>query len=339
MACTSMVEESERRNRETASINKLSELLQSCLQPEETYPLIAQAVQELFPARSGALFILDSAKNLMEATILWGEPLAGEQVFISDACWALRRGQLHLALDTGRGPQCHHLPDAQVSSYMCLPLLAQGENLGMVHLQDLRDLTEDQTEWLRRLAVTAADHVSLALSNLRLRDNLRRQAIHDPLTGLFNRRYLEETLEREMRRVQRKASPLGIIMLDLDHFKRFNDTYGHSSGDDLLRALGKLLQTQVRQEDVACRYGGEEFVLIMPEAPLEVVLDRAEEIRQQVPRLQVFQGSRLLESITVSLGVAMLPEHGATGQEVLRAADDAMYQAKAAGRNRLVVAG
>jgi diguanylate cyclase (GGDEF)-like protein/PAS domain S-box-containing protein len=169
-------------------------------------------------------------------------------------------------------------------------------------------------------------------------ETLRHQVVRDPLTNLFNRRYLDETLNRELSRVRRKHAPLGVIMLDLDHFKRFNDTFGHEAGDNLLQALGKFLLTHLRREDVACRYGGEEFVLIIPEASLEVVLDRSEEIREKVPQLQVLYRGQELESTTVSLGVAMFPEHGDTAEEVLRAADDAMYQAKAAGRNRLVVA-
>jgi len=334
----SMVAESERRNREITQINSLSEMLQSCRQVKETYLPIAQSVQELFPARSGALFILDPARNLVETEVLWGDSLAGEPVFAPDDCWALQRGKLHIGVAGNQGPHCRHLAAAPAHGYLCLPLQAGEELFGLVHVQGLGDLTPERSESLRGLAMTVADHISLSLSNLKLRDTLRHQALHDPLTGLFNRRYLEETLERELRRVQRKEAPLGIIMLDLDHFKRFNDTYGHPAGDNLLRSLGQLLQTQVRQEDVACRYGGEEFVLILPEASLEVVLKRAEEIRRMVPRLQVFQEGELLECTTVSLGVAIFPEHGLTGEDVLRAADDAMYQAKAAGRNRVVAA-
>jgi diguanylate cyclase (GGDEF)-like protein len=191
---------------------------------------------------------------------------------------------------------------------------------------------------VKNVAVTIGDNISLALANIRLRETLRHQVIHDPLTGLFNRRYMDETLKREIARVRRKKAPLGVIMMDLDHFKRFNDTYGHEAGDSLLETLGKFLETQVRQEDVACRYGGEEFVLILPEASPDVTQKRAEEIRQGVPQLQVSHRGRMLEMITVSLGVASFPEHGATEDDLLRAADDAMYQAKAEGRNRVVVA-
>ena len=139
--------------------------------------------------------------------------------------------------------------------------------------------------------------------------------------------------------MRRKDVSLGAIMMDLDHFKRFNDTLGHEAGDSLLRSLGKLLQSQVRQEDVACRYGGEEFIMILPEASLDVVQKRAEEIRQMVPRMQVHHRGQLIESITVSLGVAIFPIHGATHEDLLKAADDALYSAKKQGRNRVVVAG
>ena len=127
-------------------------------------------------------------------------------------------------------------------------------------------------------------------------------------------------------------------MLDLDYFKHFNDTYGHEAGDNLLRTLGKFLAERVRREDVACRYGGEEFVLILAEASQEIVCQRAEEIRREFPKLPVVHRGQVLESVTVSVGVAMFPDHGATGRDVLRAADDAMYRAKAQGRNRVVVA-
>jgi diguanylate cyclase (GGDEF)-like protein len=189
-----------------------------------------------------------------------------------------------------------------------------------------------------RLALSVNDHISLALANIRLRETLCYQAIHDPLTELFNRRYLEETLAREIHRVKRKGAPLAVCMLDLDHFKHFNDTFGHEAGGNLLRTLGQFLHTQVRLEDVACRYGGEEFVLTLPETPLEVVWKRAEEIRERVPRLRIYQRGQVLEYTTVSLGVAIFPSHGTTGKDLLRAADDALYRAKAAGRNRVMAA-
>ncbi|MDO9085240.1 MAG: GGDEF domain-containing protein [Anaerolineaceae bacterium] len=167
---------------------------------------------------------------------------------------------------------------------------------------------------------------------------LRELSVRDALTGLFNRRYLEETLEREIHRVERKGLSLGIIMLDLDHFKRINDTYGHPAGDVALQALGSLLKANIRVSDIACRYGGEEFVLILPEASLEVTRQRAERLCLNVKKLNVSYNELLLEPITLSLGVAAFPEHGSTYMSLLSAVDAAMYHAKNEGRDRVVVA-
>jgi diguanylate cyclase (GGDEF)-like protein/PAS domain S-box-containing protein len=333
-----LVQESDRRNRELTLINSMAEKLQSCLSEEEAYPIIGQHAQALFPAESGALFIQDPSNNLLEAALTWGEPLAGDLVIGPADCWALRRGRLNLKGESHAGLPCSHVPRSYPGNYLCLPLLAHSEPMGMLHIQGLTDLTQESPEQLQTLAVAVGDHISLAWANIRLRETLRHQVVHDALTGLFNRRYLEETLEREIFRVKRKGASLGLIMLDLDHFKRFNDTYGHETGDDLLRALGKFLAARVRHEDVACRYGGEEFVVILPEASAEVVKERAEEIRRGFSQLQVFHRGQVIESVTVSLGIALFPADGATGQDVLRAADDAMYQAKAQGHNRVEVA-
>jgi len=187
-----------------------------------------------------------------------------------------------------------------------------------------------------RLAMTLAENLGLALANLKLRENLQHQAIRDPLTGLFNRRYLEETLGRELNRAQRAGAPVGVVMMDLDHFKQFNDTYGHSAGDALLSAVGALLQKEIRREDIACRYGGEEFVIIMPGASLEVTLDRAEKLQKMIKKLQVGYLGKSLPCTTISAGVAVFPDHDPTGEALIQKADAALYRAKLEGRDRTV---
>jgi diguanylate cyclase (GGDEF)-like protein/PAS domain S-box-containing protein len=334
-----MVSEVNQRHREALLINDMVEALQSCVSDGEAYPIIADCARQIFLSSSGGIFKLDSHSNLMEAVSFWGNAPTGEPVFVPDDCWAIRRGRPHLL----GGPfqqerRCRHLPDQAAAASLCIPFIAQGETYGLLQIQISDDIDPGTIDNMKHVAVTIGDNISLALANIRLRETLRHQVIHDPLTGLFNRRYLDETMKREMARIQRKKVPLGVIMMDLDHFKNFNDSYGHEAGDVLLQVFGAFLQNQVRQEDIACRYGGEEFVLVMPEAALEVVQARAEAIRQGVPRLQVLRQGKLMESITISLGVAMFPEHGTTAEAMLRAADDAMYQAKAAGRDRVVVA-
>jgi len=231
---------------------------------------------------------------------------------------------------------CPHLSDSP-PAYLCVPMMAQGEALGVLHLAAAQEQMR-LTEAHQGLAQTVAEQLSLALANLRLRETLRNQSIRDALTGLFNRRYLEETLERELYRAARSQHPLGIIMLDLDHFKHFNDTFGHDAGDLVLRELGQLLQAHIRGSDIACRYGGEEFTLILPEAPLETTRERAETLRIAVKRLVVQHRGQPLGALSMSLGVAAFPEHGAAADGLLHMADQALYQAKREGRDRVVVA-
>jgi diguanylate cyclase (GGDEF)-like protein len=221
-------------------------------------------------------------------------------------------------------------------------MTAQGETLGVFTLasatlaSDTDENEEGRGEAERLFAATVAEHVALALANLRLRETLKSQSIRDPLTGLFNRRYIEETLERELRRAERRQAPVSIVMFDIDHFKRFNDTHGHLAGDALLRALGEFLQANFRGEDIVCRYGGEEFVLILPEAPMEATARRAEVLRERVKVLHVPHRGALLGGVTLSLGIAEFPRHGATTETLLRAADAALYQAKSGGRDRVI---
>ena len=175
----------------------------------------------------------------------------------------------------------------------------------------------------------------LTQSNHHLKD----QAMHDGLTGLYNRRYLEESLAREESRARRSGRSLGIMMIDIDDFKRFNDTLGHAAGDAVLRAMGRYLLMAARGEDIVCRYGGEEFVLVMSQAPHSTVLHRAENLRQGVQQLGIEYDGRVVGPITVSIGIGIFPDHGNTVEAVLRAADAAMYEAKQLGRNRVAIGG
>jgi diguanylate cyclase (GGDEF)-like protein len=183
-----------------------------------------------------------------------------------------------------------------------------------------------------------AEHVALALVNIRLRETLREQSVRDELTGLFNRRYMEETLERELRRATRERRSVGLIMADVDHFKAHNDRLGHAAGDEVLRGIASFLGESVRGEDVVCRFGGEEFVVILPKAGLEDTRLRAEELRRRLADRATVDLAPGLPAVTVSLGVAAFPEHGDDVEQLLAAADEALYRAKADGRDRVAVA-
>jgi diguanylate cyclase (GGDEF)-like protein len=225
--------------------------------------------------------------------------------------------------------------------------MAHGQPIGLLHLSgDACGMADDgtvdaqraQVRYIRLLTETLAEQLGMSLANLRLREALRAQAIRDPLTGLFNRRYMEESLTLEIRKAEHMRSPLSCIMVDIDFFKKYNDAWGHAAGDSLLRALATFLRDQVRSSDIVCRYGGEEFTLILPNASLEIAKQRAEGIRAKVSLLRIEGHGDERASVSLSLGVACYPEHGMSAEFVMRAADLALYQAKREGRNRVVSA-
>ena len=323
------------RSRELDLLNRMGELLQACVTEEEAYTVVGRFVSQFFPDDPGAVFVISASRNIVEARAVWTATASPDlAVFKPEECWALRRGRMHVVESTATGLLCSHVPQPAPASYLCVPMIAQGESLGILYL-GARE--HGWTEGQQRLAATVADQLGLAVANLKLRETLRNQSIRDPLTGLFNRRYLEETLERELRRADRTHGALGVVMIDLDHFKTFNDTYGHDAGDMLLRELGRLLQTSIRGGDVACRYGGEEFLLIMPGADVDITRKRAEHLRDAVQHLFVSYHGQSVGSVTMSAGVAAFPQHGTTSETLVQAADAALYRAKGEGRDRVVV--
>jgi diguanylate cyclase (GGDEF)-like protein len=339
------VDELQQHNNKMILLNDMGDLLQSCSTVEEAYSIIGQFGERLFLEESGALYMINNSANMVETAIVWGKHQPEPDTFTLDACWALRRGRIHLMNEGGLELRCPHLKGEPPLAALCIPMTAQGEVMGVLHLQsrtthpsgaDGRPAAMSATQL--QLAEAMADTSALSLANLKLRTSLLYQSIRDPLTDLFNRRYLEETLEREVRRAARLERSVGVIMLDIDHFKMFNDTFSHEAGDALLRELGAFLKQQIRGGDFACRYGGEEFVLILPEISLEDIRQSAERLREQVKELRIQYGGGVLENFTLSLGVALFPMHGTAGRAILHAADAALYEAKHQGRDRVVVA-
>ncbi len=329
--------ELEQRNIEISLLGQMGELLQSCNTIEEAYIAIKQSLQQLFPYDSGALYIFNPSRTMVEATAVWGEALPAEMVVAPDECWALRRGRPHGAVEIRAGFKCRHV-DPENEAYICVPLVAHGEAIGMFHVL-LGSPDPAQAGIKQELAGRVSEYLGLALAKLKLQETLQRLSIRDPLTGLFNRRYLEECIERELRRAERQGKQVGVIMVDIDHFKRFNDTFGHEAGDALLREMGAFLQRHIRGNDIACRYGGEEFTLILRDVTTERTVERAEKLREAAQQLRVLHGQGFLEPITLSLGVAMFPGDGTTPLAILQAADLALYRAKQAGRDRVCLAG
>jgi diguanylate cyclase (GGDEF)-like protein/PAS domain S-box-containing protein len=329
--------ELKQRQREMQNLGEMSNFLQACPTVDDAYNALPRLVAPLFPHSSGGIFRLSQTSDRVDQVVTWGTPpdsgpeLAPDSIPL--ACWALHRGPGHPSPPNGQDLCCTHAMEPAGDSTLCLPLLVQGKTLGLFFLR--ADRLSPSTQQLAR---TVVEQVALALANLYLRETLRQQSIHDPLTGLYNRRYLEEALNQEIQRAQRHRHPIGIIMIDIDYFKRVNDTHGHEAGDRVLAAVGQLLRNSVRGSDIACRYGGEEMTLVLPESSLGVTLARAEEIRRAMGKIQISYGGLTLDRLSVSLGVAGFPTHGDIGSDVVKAADAALYQAKASGRNQVVVA-
>jgi len=322
-------------------LNRIGELFQACLSVDEAYAVIGRLAPRLFPTESGAVLALNPSRTMIEVVATWGAGPRDGTAFAAEACWALRNSRPYIVEAKRASVLCEHLPSPPPTAYVCTPLVAQGNSLGVLYVssEPHADGTEPGlNEAKQRLADTVAAQVGLGLSNVQLREILRIQSIHDPLTGLFNRRYMAETLEREVHRARRGGSSLGVLMVDIDGFKQQNDAFGHDAGDAILVELAALLQRNLRREDIACRYGGEEFVLVLPDASMENAGRRAEQFRDAVRRMRVPHKDIVLGPVTVSIGVAAFPDHGTDGAALLKAADMALYEAKKAGRDRVTLA-
>ena len=331
------VEELKQRETESKRINELYEVLQTCNSEQEAHPIIGSVAAQLFPQASGALSVSVSRVHQMETVAEWG---AGPRIaasFFLDDCWALRRGQMQeagwpLALHT-----CRHFQSAPTGPYVCLPLTVRGDLQGLLNLRNPPGETLGMQS--RQLLVTLGEVIKLSLSNLKLRAALRVQAIRDPLTGLFNRNYLDETLRRELSRSARNRTPLCVAMLDVDGFKKFNDAYSHPAGDFLLKALGAFFLNKLRTSDVVCRYGGDEFILVLPDTGLDQVSERLDRLRSEAKNLECTHEGRILPPASVSIGVAQWPDHGAFPEDLIKAADYALYSSKHTGRDQLTIFG
>jgi diguanylate cyclase (GGDEF)-like protein len=324
-------------NSEVMLLGKMSNLLQACLTEKEAQATISEFMGQLFPNHSGAIYRICESIDMVELLVSWGKNPPIEFVFPIHDCWSLRSGRSHLFDRQHNDLPCQHYHASSTEQSLCIPLMAQGETFGLLYLTS-NSLSNKLTAAKQKLALAVAEHTGLALANLKLRETLRLQSIRDALTGLYNRRYLEEYLATETHRCQRSGKSFGVVMIDVDHFKNFNDTFGHETGDMVLQELAKFLQNNVRSSDVVCRYGGEELTLILSEVSLEDTEKIAEKIRLGVKQLSLKSHHQSVGAITISLGVAIFPQDGWTCDRLLESADQALYRAKREGRDRVSVA-
>jgi diguanylate cyclase (GGDEF)-like protein len=304
--------------------------MQAARTDEELAAIIRVFVPQVLPDLPGALYAHNNSRNLLAPIAGWSglEPEPGG--FAPGQCWALRRGQSHCVPQPGRDIVCGHVSDDVV--YHCEPLLAGGEIIGVLHLRGLLD-----TEGRFRLAVLS-ENIGSALVNQRLQRSLREQTIRDPLTGLFNRRYMEEALSTEIARSMRSGAPLSFVMCDVDHFKRFNDEFGHDAGDAVLQSVAAEMRNRFRDGDVICRFGGEEFCILAPNTAADALIQRVEQVRTAIGELKVRRNGRALGTVNMSFGIASWTSAmERDGAMLIQAADAALYQAKREGRNRTII--
>jgi diguanylate cyclase (GGDEF)-like protein/PAS domain S-box-containing protein len=334
-----MLSETEQRNREITLLGEMAQRIQASRDIETAYAGAARYLGEMFSGDSGALAVVNNQDGSVKAKAVFGTP-QGLMDFPASDCLTLKLGKTYEYDGSGRQEICKHLGEYQ-GYYMSIPLIAPGDNSWLLSLQSGEDgkaVKLTGSEWLdlrRPLLGSAAQELMLALSNIKLRDILREQATRDPLTGLYNRRYMDEMLARELSGSIRSGKGVGFIMGDLDYFKKFNDTYGHEAGDLLLKAVANLIRGTIRVEDIACRYGGEEFLIILPSASLQDAYRRAVQIHDSVEKISFGLHGATIDGVTISMGVSAFPNQGKTADELIAAADAAMYRAKREGRNRV----
>jgi diguanylate cyclase (GGDEF)-like protein len=333
------IEELERRGSEATLLKEARDELQLCVTSQEAQECAARFFQGLVPGSSGATLVINNSRSMLEIVAEWNSPSSLTDSFEMEACCGLRAGRPRWRRPGESELQCSHFHGPIPEHYVCIPLVAQGDTIGVVYLscptKEIADLAYGRMALVQEMVELA----SMAIAGLNLKAKLQRQSIRDGLTSLFNRHFMEIALERELHRAARKHVGLAVLMLDVDHFKVFNDTFGHEAGDVVLRSVAECLQQSVRSEDVVCRYGGEEFVIILPEISQELALERADAIRKNVANLRMKYRGEALRQISISVGLAMYPTPARDSADLLRMSDQALYDAKRAGRNRTHLAG
>jgi len=331
-----LMDEQLRLAREVRLLGELNEWLQSSRSLDELFDMVSRFMTHILPEAEGSVYVYSNSRDVLDGCASWNDGNHKAHIH-PEGCWGLRRGRTYEFGASEIDFVCEHAEPHDGRPYFCFPILAHGETVGLLHLR-AHEGAGEEFHASKKLAQLCAEQISMAIANVRMRDQLHDQSVRDPLTGLFNRRHMTETLRKAISRSQQTGAALSLVAVDVDHFKKFNDTHGHDAGDMVLRAVGAALEQGCDRDEVACRIGGEEFMLILPDNTPEDAVTRAENLRQAVEAVTVRYGDKSLPRITISAGVAHYPVHGTMPQDLMRAADDALYSAKDKGRNQVQVA-
>jgi diguanylate cyclase (GGDEF)-like protein len=312
----------------------MADVLQSAVDHIDANAVLKATAAELIPGFPGALYVFNNSRDRLVLSCAWGlsEGAKLPETINPNSCWAVKRGKAHTNHADGSKLCCEHHDEG--AAMLEIPMIARGEIVGLLQLSAEGPDAEQRLAAVTALGSALADGMSLALANMALREKLKNQALRDPLTGLYNRRYMEDTLQRFVRLAERENREISVVMVDLDHFKRLNDERGHAFGDQVLRDAAVALVGSLRETDIVCRYGGEELVVLLPDCPIERASDKAERLRLRIEELSNTHGA----TITASFGVASVPHTAQNVSDLLAGADAALYKAKQGGRNQVMTA-
>nr|WP_242054820.1 diguanylate cyclase [Nostoc flagelliforme] len=322
--------ELEEKKQELIYLSDMADMLYSCESEDEVYQVVALTCSKLFPNMSGCICIISNSKNYVQMNSSWGEERTTKEIFSQSECWALRRDKLNLFSPRNSGLVCNHLIHPVSGTHLCIPLFGEGEIVGILHIYALEEISPEE----QQIAEIIARTLGFTLNNISIKQRLTYESLRDGMTQLFNQNYMETITEQRLAEADRSGQPVSIIFLDIDNFKSYNSRYGHVTANIVLKGLAKLLLTSIRSFDIACRWGGEEFVILMPNMTLENLRKRVEEIRLDVEKMQLKDGDQILEGITASFGIAV-SEPGITVKDLLNRANQAMLEAKQTGKNRV----
>ncbi|WP_409881995.1 diguanylate cyclase [Nostoc sp. DedQUE02] len=322
--------ELEAKKQELIYLSDMADMLYSCESEDEVYQVVTLTCSKLFPNMSGCICITANSKNYVQMSSFWGDRRTNKEIFSQSDCWALRRGKVNLLSSANLGMMCNHLIRPVSGAHLCLPLFGKGEVVGILYIYALKEISpEDQ-----QIAEIIARTLGFALNNLSIKQRLTYDSLRDGMTQLFNQSYMETITEQRLAEAERSGQPLSIIFLDIDNFKSYNSRYGHVTANIVIQGLAKLLLKSIRSFDIPCRWGGEEFVILMPNMTLENLRKRVEQLRVDVEKMQLKDGDRILENITASFGIAV-SEPGITVKDLLNRANQAMLEAKRTGKNQV----
>lgn len=326
------IEDSRQAQYRIEELFAMTDMLQAAEDHEDAGNILMATAGRLLPEFGGALYVFNNSRDRLDLAKSWNtrKTFLPTQTLLAGNCWALKRGKSHTNDPSSQTLCCmHHVGTAVTVE---VPMLARGQVFGLLviaaeHASDLEDVQD-----VGRLGRSLADSMSLALSNIALREKLRTQSLRDPLTGLYNRRYMEDALERFVSLGGRSGTATSVLMIDLDNFKILNDQNGHAKGDAVLRDVATQLLSSLRPTDIISRYGGEEFVVIMPNCGLEDAAHKSESLRARIEGLSEAHGV----PVTASFGVASVPETATGAIDIIPVADAALYSAKHSGKNCVV---